>query len=254
MDTQLLRKQLRPQDNLVEEEGNISSLILINPTVLDIDDPDVIEAGNFYLPYSTGFEVECDQAEEYNEDCFTSIPDIMHVKNSADEQRYRIPSGIKGIICLYNIAFQMQLNNIFTESGIHYHVDCTDLYNLKLDKFDPNIHADNLYNDKYLRPYADLILTELDTWEYRGTYNSRQFSNGGSWVRMNSCFNTVEFRIGEMTFDYKVLLKRIVHVNAIIRYIKNELIGDYMKEYNPILKYKEEDSIENILRNRTKKI
>lgn len=222
---------------------------------MDVNDPDAIEAGNFYLPYSTGFEIECDKADEYDEFCFTSIPDIMDVNNGSGEQRYRIPSGIKGLICLYNISHQLKINSVFTESGIHYHVDCTDLAELKVEeRFYDEAKNRSLYDHKYLYKYEDLILEELDTWGYIGSYNKRQFSSGGSWVRMNQPFNTVEFRIGEMTFEYQLLLKRIVHVNAIMRHIKNELIGDYMKENHPILKYQQEASIEEILKNRTKKI
>jgi hypothetical protein len=254
MDTKLLRKTLNPQLLLEEEEGSISSIIAINPTVLDVSDPDVIEAGDFYLPYSTGFEIECHQAEHYDVSCFTEIPNIMEVNNDSSEQRYRIPSGIKGLICLYHIAYQLQLNNIHTDSGIHYHVDCTDLANFKENKYYQQDRNESLYSMKYLKKYEDLILSELDSWRYPGTYNTRQFASGGSWVRMNISFNTLEFRIGEMTFDYKVLLRRIVHLNAIMRYVKNQLIADYMKEHHPILKYEEEDSIENILKNRTKKI
>lgn len=179
----------------------------------------------------------------------------MDVNNSYYEQRYRIPSGIKGIKCLYDIAFKLQINSIKTKSGIHYHVDCTDLSQIKENKYYEEDRNKSLYHMDYLGKYSELILSELDIWRYSGTYNKRAFTNGGfSWIRLNTQFKTVEFRIGEMTFDYKVLLKRIVHINAIMRHVKNELIGDYMRENHPILKYKEEDSIENILKNRTKKI
>ena len=34
----------------------------------------------------------------------------------------------------------------------------------------------------------------------------------------------MEFRLGEMTFDYELLFKRITHANAIVKRLKEELI------------------------------
>lgn len=217
-------------------------MIFLNPLVLDINDPDVIEAGEFFLPYSTGFEIECDQGENYDVKNFTSIPDIMHVDNSAYEQRYRIPSGIKGIICLYRIAHQLKLNSVKTRSGIHYHIDCTDL----ADK--------GLYSYSHLAPFSSFMLKELDTWDYKGNYNKRVFNSGFTWLRLNTRFNTIECRIGEMTFDYNLLLTRITHLQGIMKVVKARVLLDYNKTHNPCLLYKREPSMEEILRSRTKKI
>lgn len=237
------RKLVRLHDQLNNaEEESIDTIIGINPTILDVNDSDVIEVGNYYLPYSTGFEIECFKHEIYEEECFTSIPDILDVNNDNNEQRYRIPSGIKGLICLFRICNQLEINNIPTDSGIHYHVDCTDLV------------EDKLYKFENFQPFEQFILTELDTWGYKGTYNSRQFSSGSSWVRLNQYHKTIEFRIGEMSFNYKTLLKRILHLNGIMKYIKNELYKQYLMENAPSLKYEQEGSIEEILRNRNKRL
>jgi hypothetical protein len=123
------------------------------------------------------------------------------------EQRFRIPNGLKGIICLYNISTQLKLNSLLNpHSSIHYHVDCTDCYG---DSF-----------SKLIVEYQDWILSELDTWLNKpGEATSRQV---GSWFRING-LQTLEFRLGEMTFDYKILLKRIIHCNSMVTKFKKIL-------------------------------
>jgi len=219
----------------VPVEGSISSIITTCPLSLDIDNPDAIEAGNYYLPFSTGFEIECIYSPEYNESNFKNIPYIMDVINDGGEQRYRIPSGIKGLHCLYNISLQLKFNSIKTQSGIHYHIDCTD--------------NQDLLNYNVLNNYKELIFNELNTWEYKGTYNRKDIGPGGSWCRIQPYFKTIEFRIGEMTFDYSLLFKRINHLNRLIQHIANfEILKN-----SPLLKYEEED-IKTVLTKRIHKI
>ena len=216
---------------------SIEDIIKLYPKTLNVNDPDVIKAGNYYLPYSTGFEIECFQHENYQLSNFTSIPNIMEVNNSKSEQRFRIPSGIKGIICLYDIAYQLEFNMIRTNSGIHYHVDCTDMW----DKISHN-------NGELFSSNREPILEALDTWNYKGTYNHRN----SNWIRMNHQFKTLEIRIGEMTFNYKLLLKRIIHCNSIIRDLKVKIETEYIRTNSPILLY--DKDVSTTLNNRVKKI
>lgn len=190
------------------EQSMIEEALNTNPlSLLLIKDKKVINQLNNLIPYSSAFEIECMKSEEYNEDSFLSIPDIMDVNNDGSEQRYRIPNGIKGIICLYNISYQLKLNSLLNPlSSIHYHVDCTDCH-----------------KEIYLLAYKDeninYVLSELDTWLEGETATSR---NIGSWFRYNS-IQTMEFRLGEMTFDYRLMLKRLIHCNAIVKKFKDEL-------------------------------
>lgn len=186
----------------------IGEMLNTNPlSLLAIKDEQVIDKLNSLIPYSSAFEIECDKSEEYNEDCFKNIPDIMAVQNDICEQRYRIPNGLRGIICLYNISYQLKLNSLLNPlSSIHYHVDCTGCYReiSQLISNDDNI--------KY-------ILSELDTW-----LEGEQATGRGiqTWFRPNP-LQTIEFRLGEMTFDYRRMLKRIMHCNAMVKKFKDEL-------------------------------
>lgn len=185
--------------------SRIKWAITNNPLpLLEIQDAKIISAINSYLPYSCGIEIECDQPPHYNEEAFESIPDIMEIKSSLFEQRYRIPNGLKGLICLWNICEQCKINLELNEkSGHHYHLDFTDVYSFISDK------------NKLLKDNREWINQELEEWNYKGTYNHRE----SSWVRWNN-LETLEFRIGNMTFDYDIIVKRLIHACDISRRLK----------------------------------
>jgi hypothetical protein len=61
---------------------------------------------------------------------------------------------------------------------------------------------------------------------------STRAGSDGNWVRTNP-LKTVEFRMGEMTFDYEQLLKRVLHISDILKRVKKG------KELKPV--YKEID-------------
>jgi hypothetical protein len=184
--------------------------------LLNIKKPKIIEEINAYLPYSCGMEIECMHSPHFR-NTFSNIPDIMDVDNSSPdyEQRYRIPSGLKGMVCLFRVCEELIKQCVYhPRSGHHYHCDCTDIvikgeYGWKMP------HTEVLERNK------DWILEELDKWEYKGDYNSRRV-NGG-WIRWNSGHGTLEFRIGEMTFDYSVIIKRLIHACEITKKIKAQL-------------------------------
>src|SRR5690606_2245349 len=109
-------------------------------------------------------EIECDMVgnpdygtkgskitQNHNQ-IFRNIPDIISVDNDNWEQRYRIPNGLKGIICLYHISKQLKLNSLLNpKSSVHYHVDCTDCYS-------------EIANIVRKSTNIEYILSELDTW------------------------------------------------------------------------------------------
>jgi hypothetical protein len=176
--------------------------------LLAIDDVEtLVDIYDNYLPYTTGFEIECSQNKTFKIEHFKAIPDIVEVNVDSWEQRFQIPAGIKGLICLWNICEQLKLNSLLNEdSGIHIHVDMTGF----------SVPADT-------RRFR-WMLDELDSWNYKGSYNNRNISiSKGNWVRVNTSFKTIEFRICEMTFDYNVLIKRIIHVNSIVKRLKREI-------------------------------
>lgn len=196
---------------------NISDILKQYPITLDITDKNVIETALDLLPYSTGFEIECNLKENINKELYYSLGLVYHPDINDFEQRFRIQNGIKGLNELYNISLLLPKTMYFNpDSGIHYHINCTDIWN-KLSK-------------EVINYLSTFILNELDTWEYTGTYNSRkcEFSENRYWTRFKHSTKTMEFRIGEMAFDYKTLVKRIIHCNNIVKRIENYINnGEY---------------------------
>ncbi len=204
---------------------------LFNPlTILTVRDKDKLEKIDKLLPYSTGFEIECSIKKSYKDANFEKIPFIMDVGGGEGEIRYRIPNGIKGLICLYFISEQLKLDAILNPgSGIHYHIDCGGagvLYESLKDLLYRSIHSSVILRDS--------ILTELDTWNYKGTFNTRNIGEGYHYIRFNSDFHTMEFRIGEMTFDYNILIKRIYHANNIVLNVKKVILINPYNSYIPL--------------------
>lgn len=182
---------------------------LYNPLILiTVKDESIINRVNKLLPYSTGFEIECFKSEFFKDSNFTIIPNILAVQTDDYEQRYRIPNGISGLICLFNICNQLRLDSKLNPlSGIHYHIDTTDCFE--------DLKKVALNNQNW-------ILNELDSWNYKGTYNARGIDISQRWIKFN-CLKTFEFRIGEMSFDYKVLVNRIIHANNIVKRLKDQI-------------------------------
>lgn len=197
----------------------IGELLKTPLSLLVIKDQATINQLNSIIPYSTGFEIECDKSPIFDTKNFTNIPDIIDVNCDSTEQRYRIPNGLKGIICLYNICDQLRYNSLLNPaSGIHYHIDAT-YKNEEIQKV-------TLRNKTW-------ILNELDSWEYKGTYNARDIGIGSYWIRLNS-LKTLEFRLGDMSFNFNYILKRISHCNSIVRRVKDQIEGYPKPEYEVI--------------------
>ena len=214
----MLQQKLPLQLNDTEENISIDTILKTIPLALDVEDKIVQKLALFYFPYSVGFEIE---TITENIRIFDEIPYLIENKSSINELRFRIPNGIKGIQCLFNISIYLKkYAELNPDSGIHYHIDCTDVY--------------DLFTLDFINNHSDYILTELDKWEYKGTYNPRRcvFSGSRNWVRFKDTLKTMEIRIGEMTFDYELLFKRIVHCNEIVRTLKTELFIPVLARYN----------------------
>lgn len=190
----------------------IKKFLYSNPNLL-LSLPQGEAVGRKFLPYSLGFEFECHKAENYDVEVFKSIPNIMDVSAGESEQRYRIPPGLKGIICLFDIANNMRKYSLINhQSGIHIHVDFTD--------------SCAYVTDEFLEEIEDWLLAELDKYgEDPGGYNKRMVSRccKGRWVNACTRYNTFEFRVFEQTFDYEKLLDFAIHLNELAVEIKSRL-------------------------------
>ncbi len=189
----------------VEEEESIEKILRSNPIFLK-DTVEINKVADILLPYSTGIEIECDKRDDYDENDFKSIPDIMDVQTDSREQRYRIPSGLKGFKCLFNIYEALKENSIPNkDAGHHFHIDFTDSWKYI-----------NRRSTDYVKEY---ILSELDKWKYKGTYNHRE----SNWIKWQDYFKTLEIRVCDMSFDYSYILNKILHCQEIAKKVKLDL-------------------------------
>lgn len=192
-----------------------------NPYGLSSFNDNMKRIASAYLPVSVGIEVECSKLRYEDatvEEILRNYDDLnndvnklryhhlLDVSLSDMEQRFRLKPGIEGMIGLYNVSEFLKkyfgLNNL---SGIHYHIDCTEDWEL-VKKLPFNLRA------------SEKALKKLDSWNYQGKYNKRRvIASKSSWIAVRSAFKTCEIRIGEMTFDYNLLMKRIVHGCSIIK-------------------------------------
>lgn len=190
----------------------------------------ILDEINLLLPYSIGFEIECQPKEKLYRSIheiakeFRDIPYIRSSDfNSLGEIRFRIPNGIRGIFSLYCLTILLKrYAELNMGSGIHIHIDMSD--------------GDYLskIGDGFVNENSSWILEELDTWGYKGKYNTRGFRLvKGNWICIRD--NTIEIRICEMTFDYSKLIKRFIHANQIVKKIKvlltneNEVLSNISK-------------------------
>lgn len=210
--------------------------IITDPSFIEeIDDPVLLDIIDSLLPYSVGMEFECNKKSNYDVEIFKSISDMIEVLVDSGEQRYRIPSGIKGIYCLKELSDNLKEYSTLNDgSGIHYHIDMTECF--------------HLLNKNIIENNKEWVLKELDTWGYKGRYNRRDCdykeSQYSLWCVFQKHFQTAEIRIGEMTFEYDLLMKRILHCSDIIRKLKNIMISG-MKGV-PLFFKSQEDSQEQI--------
>lgn len=224
-----------------------------------ITSPSIIKGINNLFPYSHGIEFECfmkDIYAEYYENYFNSIPNIMDVNVDRNEQRYRIPSGLTGLICLYEICENMKKYSIVDlASSNHYHTDMTDVKELT------HWNTNNLNYQEFQNDNECWIIDELKTWN---SYRNTSKAYLGCWYKYNE-LGTLEIRIGEPTFEYSIIAKRLMQCSQIVTKLKqnldvnqnhiNKLKGELesLKEKDIIVQ-EEESEMERIINQRKKKI
>jgi hypothetical protein len=246
------------------EKELIKKYIYTNPiALLAIKDKESIDFINSFLPYSAGFEIECNTLADYNYKNFEVIPDILDCGKynsnqiTSIEVRYRIPNGLQGLVCLFNICNELHRNCSLSASSIHYHIDCTDVF-------------DEIHNQNWINDNNNWIIERLKLWETAKDYNANcKVSLYRAWVRLADEHSTIEFRIGEMTFDYNIIAKRILDCNDIVKKIKQDIstkrevtynkvditkILNYLKIANTTIQYKNFELLKQELEKQSKEL
>lgn len=245
--------QEKDTDNIKKIEEAIYKF----PHLLDnIKSSKIINAIDNLLPYSHGIEFECLKKPKYNLKHFQNIPHIMDIDTDNMEQRYRIPSGIKGLICLYHICERMREYSIVDlASSNHYHTDMTDVANQT-----HNYYKENRNNTEFQEANNNWIIEELKSWETAKNYNNAKIDY---WYKYND-IGTLEIRIGEPTFEYEIIVRRLIQCANLVRKLKSNLDPkkyrlnklydelELLKEKKEIII--EEDDIQKIINQRIIKI
>lgn len=204
---------------------SLRDCVFHNPLGLSCLPSKTRQLADWYLPRDTGIEFEVMAPESLDFTMLSNEVNALGLKDIAysyKEQAFRICSGEEGMIQLYKLSHILKKHLLLNPgSGIHYHTSCPNI----ISKYS-NL---NLLTKKST---SELFLKELDSWGYKGSYNMRglDIMSKGSWINLRWDFNTVEYRIGEMTFDYDLLIKRIVHCHAITRKIESCLKALTTKE------------------------
>lgn len=184
-------------------------IVKANPLLLStIQDKKLLEYAESLWPYETGIEIECSLIGFKK--AFKIISGILDVNIDSTEQRFRIPKGIQGMKVLYSLCQVLkQQSALNKDSGIHYHIDFRDCF--------------NRINENFIQRHESWMLNELKSWKYTGTFNTWKCTYDKTAVKYHQSYQTIEFRIGEMSFDYEVIIKRILHAQQICRRLKNAL-------------------------------
>lgn len=202
---------------------NLRDCVFHNPLGISSLPPKFQRIANSYLPYKTGIEIECTSKRDdiyplYISRAFRQVG-CIDFSISDLEVRMQIPKGVEGMVTLYKSTLLLKENfGLNMLSGIHYHIDM----NHHRERFIGPIREEygmGLYK------WGIVALKELESWNYNGSYNRKDvnfYSKHHAWVNYARNVGTIgnytsEFRIGEMTFEYDILIKRIIHAQSLIK-------------------------------------
>lgn len=215
----------------------VKGLVMTNPLPLMSEDRLVYSKGitdnlvryiNSIFTRDIGIEIEAILRFDYTIDEFYEAWNnanlVCSEDSDANEIRIRLNFYDDSISrCLIDLYLGLEIIKKYYKlnmrSGIHYHVDCPKIFS----------NPDIFYDDNIVSNQHEWIFKALSSWNYnevRGG-NARMISIAKwSQVRIHKKYKTLEYRIGEMTFDYSLILKRIVHVtnitNKIVRIYDND--------------------------------
>ena len=201
---------------------NLRDCVFHNPLGLSCLPSKTIQLAHWYFPRDAGIEFEielpnlCNNAGDVwslcpegflSEDLINEIDELQLRDKSYQykEQTFRISSGEQGMIQLYKLSHI--LKKYFSLNP-------------------PLINTSNCSRVLENKITGEIFLKELDSWGYNGIFNQRELRvmSKGTWINLRWDYGTVEYRIGEMTFDYDLLIKRIVHCHSITRKIENYIM------------------------------
>jgi hypothetical protein len=176
-----------------------------------------------YLPVESGIEIEAvvkegKRVSEFNQK-LSAISGISQYNQSSDtnEVRIRICGGIAGMLALEQaLELVKDYYDLNPKSGIHYHV---------------SFSMTSYLGSNFTKNNKEWVLNSLKCWNYTGTYNQWTISRAKEAVRIHEAYDTIEYRIGEMSFDYSLIMKRLVHAQSITRGLREFMYKSYDRNF-----------------------
>lgn len=204
----------------------VKGLVMTNPLPLMSEDrlgyskgitDNLVRYINSIFTRDIGIEIEAILKSNYTivdfHEAWNNANLVCSEDSDADEIRIRLNFYDNSISrCLIDLYLGLEIIKEYYKlnilSGIHYHVDCPTIF------LTPNI----AYDSNIVSNQHEWVFKALSSWNYNEAKggNARYISIlKWSQVRIHRVYKTLEYRIGEMTFDYSVILKRIVHITNI---------------------------------------
>lgn len=135
--------------------------------------------------------------------------------------------GFKQLVGFYNVLEAMKHSLFYCKGGgIHIHIDLTPFY--YSDNNSKSWKADSYYVKLYNILSTDAYLNrvyKIFGSKYAGTYNRRscEIDSKGNWINIRPYFKTIEFRIGDLTFEYEELIDIVIQLQALIKEINYKI-------------------------------
>lgn len=213
------------------------------------------------LPLRFSIEIEClgalnkgDRTQDLNKlyNVYSLTRDYSYVRTEEDylnatvlnEHRISV-LGFKQLVGFYNVLEAMKHSLFYCKGGgIHIHIDLTPFYysdnnsnSWKVESYYIKLHnvlSTNAYLDRVYKIFGS---------KYTGTYNRRscEIDSKGNWINIRPYFKTIEFRIGDLTFEYEELIDIVIQLQALVKEInykinnKNKITKGYdITKYHPL--------------------
>lgn len=198
---------------MISSYSQVRGLVKTNPSLL-IDryqHQKYRDYADSFLPRDSGIEVEV----AYKKHHFRKLPDIVSFNDKNDlggypEKRFRIASGITGLIQLFEVSKFLKKECVFNpDACIHVHVSCADTI---INKFEWS---------KRLKPRCKNIVDNFSCHFDKEIVNANPIMKSGdigkhAWVNYNHGFGTLEIRAVPMTFEYSDLVHYIPIVHRLV--------------------------------------
>lgn len=188
--------------------------------IYSLEETDIIELYGIHAYKEDNWYGQCEESEFY-----ITKPDLMD-NNGFNEHKISIInwSQLEG---LYNILEEMKSVCRLNEgSGIHIHLDLHPEFSIVKDPYEIT---------KIFKRHLDIDVVEKIFYpnsKYTPSYNTdRQvgFGKGNNWIGIRDAYQSIEFRLAPMSFEYSEIVRWIVECTKLVDAICDKYIHSKVK-------------------------